>query len=57
MEVKEMVKKVLKKRKISLYRLAKEVRVSYNQAWRWKQGLTKKILPVFKEKLEELLNK
>ena len=55
MEVKELIKKVLKKRKISLYRLAKELNVSYPSVWRWKEGRSKNILPVFRKKLEEML--
>ena len=55
MELKEVIKKILKKKNISLYRLAKEVDVSYNQAWRWKEGITKKALPVFQKKLKKLL--
>ena len=54
MEVKEIIEKILKKRKISLYRLAKELSVSYVQAWRWKKGKSEP-LPVFKEKLESML--
>jgi len=54
MEVKEIIERILKKRKISLYRLAKELNVSYTQAWRWKKGKSEP-LPVFKEKLENIL--
>jgi len=54
MEVKEIIERILKKRKISLYRLAKELDVSYTQAWRWRQGRSKP-LPVFKKKLENIL--
>ena len=56
MEIKVMVEKILKKEKISLYRLAKEMGVTYNTAWRWKEGLVKPI-PAFKKKLQEMLNK
>ena len=54
-EVKDLIKKVLKKRKISLYRLAKELGTTYPTVWRWKEGKTKSILPVFRKKLEEML--
>ena len=54
MEVKEIIERILKKRKISLYQLAKELNVTYPQAWRWKKGKSKP-LPVFREKLENML--
>ncbi len=56
MEIKEMVEKILKKRRISLYKLTKEIGVAYNTAWRWKQGKSEP-LPVFKKILKEMLKK
>ena len=56
MEAKEMVEKILKKREVSLYKLAKEIGVTYNTAWMWKKGLTTP-LPAFKKILERMLKK
>ena len=51
-----MIEKILKKKKISLYRLAKEIGVTYAAAWRWKAGKTTPHL-IFRRILEEMLKK
>ena len=56
MRTKEVIKEVLKRKKISLYRLAKEIGVTYNTAWRWKKGLSQP-LPVFRQILKQVLEK